>query len=323
MNFQHIPSIEQSTDILDQAFHRAVQKAKHRQIEGPWLHIIKKKELIKIDASCGTIIDKMSKILDHLPLTENLNTFYQRLMKLTLDYQKYQKACASINWAIQKVRELNQEHSKKISRSTTKPEIIATSKACFGRLSSILKQLKSHLENLETARKIMRTYPDIKEMFTICIYGFPNVGKTTLLNKLAETKAKVAAYPFTTRTINAGYIIINNETVQILDVPGTLARKEKMNNIELQAELVTEELANIIIYIFDISEYGGYSLEEQERLYQKALQKGKKILVFASKTDLIEPKTLFKHQYLTFPQLLEQIETEMRTFSSDNVCDRC
>ena len=100
----------------------------------------------------------------------------------------------------------------------------------------------------------MRTYPDVKEMFTVCIYGFPNVGKSTLLNKLTTSKATVAAYAFTTKEINAGYFTVEDKKIQVFDVPGTLARENKMNYIELQAELVVKELADIIIYVFDVSE---------------------------------------------------------------------
>ena len=131
----------------------------------------------------------------------------------------------------------------------------------------------------------MKTYPDVKEMFTICLYGFPNVGKTTLLNKLTGTKAEVAVYSFTTKTINAGYFSVNGKKVQVLDVPGTLAREEKMNNVELQAELVKNELADVIVYVFDLSGQNRFAVEEQVKLFETL--KGK-VLVYFSKMDVID-----------------------------------
>lgn len=156
----------------------------------------------------------------------------------------------------------------------------------------------------------MRTYPDVKEMFTVCIYGFPNVGKTTLLNKLTGTKAEVAAYAFTTKSINSGYFTINEAKVQVLDVPGTLAREEKMNNIELQAELVRKELASVIIYVFDLSEQAQYAVKRQEQLFRK-LGKEKKVLVYFSKMDLMEADSLAdyvkKYKPLDVVKLKEKI----------------
>ena len=151
----------------------------------------------------------------------------------------------------------------------------------------------------------------MKEMFTVCLYGFPNVGKTTVLNKLTGTKAEVAAYAFTTKSINAGYFTLDGEKIQVLDVPGTLAREEKMNLIELQAELVLQELANLIVFVFDLSEQGGYSIEKQEKLLKKLekMDKSKRVLIYVSKSDLISEEELgeFKHKHFTLEEIKEQI----------------
>jgi nucleolar GTP-binding protein len=155
----------------------------------------------------------------------------------------------------------------------------------------------------------MKDYPDIKEMFTICVYGFPNVGKTTLLNKITGTKAEVAAYAFTTKSVNAGYFKINDKKVQVLDVPGTLARKEKMNDIEFVAELVLKEVADIVIYVFDLSEYCGFSVKKQMQLY-KTLGNKKEILIYLSKLENKETQEAlgdFDLKYYSADEIKEKI----------------
>ncbi len=310
MNFQNIAPIETDKQLLDLAFSKARVKGKSKKLKGNWLQIIRQKESLKLDVVKDTIIPRLDKILKSFPATNDLSTFYTKLMDLTLDYFQYKKSLGAVNWAIGKIRLLHKSYVSKIIKCKEREKIKDLSKQFYGRLSSILKQVSTNLAYLEECRRIMKAYPDIKEMFTVCIYGFPNVGKTTLLNKLTGTKAKVAAYAFTTVGINAGYFEIKDQKVQFLDVPGTLARKEKMNNIELQADLVLNDLADLIIYVFDLSEQGGFSVENQEQLLQNLGQK-KKVLVYLSKIDLLDSEkdvlSGFKHKHYSLGEIKEKI----------------
>ncbi|MBS3140299.1 50S ribosome-binding GTPase [Candidatus Woesearchaeota archaeon] len=306
MNFEKIPPVEQCSDILDTAFRKARVKGKQKKLAGNWLQIIRKKESLKLDIVKDTIDNSLQKILTSFPDLNGFPQFYLKLMALTLDLAELKKALGSIKWVQQKNRELHRKFISLINRETKREIIKNINKQYYGRISSLLKQISHQLRYLETCRKVMRSYPDIKEMFTVCIYGFPNVGKTTLLNKLTQTKAKVAAYPFTTKSINAGYLTVNGTQIQVLDVPGTLAR-EKLNPIERQAELVLKELADLIIYVYDLTESCGYSVEQQQKLQQKLA--GREVIIYASKEDLLTESEIRKLKNKLYS--IEQIKAEI------------
>src|SRR3989344_1563517 len=286
MNFQKIPSVIDSKTILDEAFRKARIKGRQKNIKGNWLQIIRRKESLKLDVIKDLIEQHLQRIITDFPDLQVLPEFYIKLMNLTIDLPQLRRSLSSIDWAVKTLRQLHRESVRNTTKEKDRTDIKAILNKFYGRTSSIIKQIDKDLKFLEKSRQVMRSYPDIKEMFTVCIYGFPNVGKTTLLNELTKTKAKTAAYAFTTKTINAGYFTINDKTIQVLDLPGTLARDDKMNNIEKQADLVLKELADLVIYVYDITEQCGFSLENQKELFKKI--SGNKILTYLSKKDLMD-----------------------------------
>ncbi len=314
MNFEKLPPVESSKVLLDIAFRKAREKERQKKLKGTWLQIIKKKESLKLDLIKDDIINKLEKILSQFPQTAILPEFYIKLMRLTLDFAELKKSLGAVNWASKRIRTLHREYISKINRAQEQPYLRKASTEFYGRVASTLKQIDQNLKYLEESRKIMRTYPDIKDMFTVCIYGFPNVGKTTLLNELTTTKAKTAAYAFTTVSINAGYFTADGTTVQVLDLPGTLARPEKMNQVELQAELALEVLAKAVIFVFDLSGSSGYSFEKQKQLFKKVKEKKIPVDVYVSKTDLPGgmPGKDFPYKNLTFEELKEELKKKVK-----------
>ncbi|MFH1683215.1 MAG: GTPase [Candidatus Woesearchaeota archaeon] len=310
MNFQNLVPVERSKTYLDLAFRKAREKVQ-KKLTGDFLQRLKKKESIKLDVVKDQLVTRLEGVLNSFPSMAHLPSFYHELLKLTLDYGELKKSLGAVNWAVGKVRIFHKEYVRKISRCEQKEKISQTGKEFYGRISSVVKQIDSNLAYLQESRKIMRGYPDIKEMPTIVIFGFPNVGKTTLLNKLTGSKGKVAEYSFTTQGVNSGFITSGEKKIQFLDVPGSLSRLDKMNNIEKIAYLTVKELADKIIYVFDLSG-AGYDFEQQEKLYQllkNEYGKDKKILVYVSKTDITPKETIaeLKIKHLSFAELNKEI----------------
>lgn len=277
MNFQRLAPVPTAQAILDAAFGRARQKAALAQRASR--NNQRQSTARRIDIIQGAIRLRLEKILQDFPGENELSPFYLSLLKITVDYRRYKQAFGAVHWAAQQVDKLRRMIARQLPKMSA-AEVQLLRRQFYGRVSSFLKQINPALLYLEQCRRILRTYPDVKEMFTVCIYGFPNVGKTTLLNALTGSKAKVADYAFTTTSINAGYCTINEKKIQVLDVPGTLARVNKMNLIERQAELVLQSLADVVIFVFDVS--GQYPFSVQQQLLAHAQEK-KKVLIYLSR----------------------------------------
>jgi nucleolar GTP-binding protein len=89
-----------------------------------------------------------------------------------------------------------------------------------------------------------------------------------------------------------GYIKTPYFDIQVIDTPGILDRPiEEMNEIEKKSILALNYLANLIIYIFDLTETCGYSIKEQINLLN-TIKKifNKEIILYFSKKDLFTEK---------------------------------
>ena len=287
MGFQDIVNVEKPQSYIDTAFRAGQDKVSSmKKMHRPRLEQIRFEEIERIRSASKVLVRAFEKILASFPSIDGLSDFYKELVRCTLDYDGLKKSFGALNWANKKIKYFFKEYDRKIRRSSDVKDVIKYRKEFLGRVASIVTQIKEELEFLENARVSFRTYPSIKALPTVAISGFPNVGKTTLLSKLTTSKPEIAAYPFTTKSLNIGYAEYNHKKIQFIDTPGTLNRFDKMNYIEKQAFLAIKHCADAIIYVFDLTE--PYPIEEQERLLVRLKESSKKIILYLSKTDILD-----------------------------------
>ena len=294
MNFQDLKTVEKADFYLDVAFKQANNRASvlrsslksHNRLEKS-----KRIELARIEKINGVLIKHMDNIIKSFPNIDNLAEFYIELVKITLEYSELKKSLGAVNWAKKTIADIFRKYHSKIRGTRDYQRVSGVRKEFSGRISSVMKQINKNLTFLEECRKIMKSYPAVKTgMFTVAIAGFPNVGKTTLLTKLTSSKAEIREYAFTTKTLNLGYFEQDFQKIQFIDTPGTLNRFNKMNDIEKMAYLAIKYQTDVIVYIFDLTET--YPIEEQKQLLKTLEDFDKPIIIYLSKTDIVDKKVL-------------------------------
>lgn len=289
MNFQYIKPVDNAKKTMDIVFSKAAKKELMRGKNVSRLDFIKNKESAKVDIASTFLAEKLNQIITEFPSISKLPVFYMELLQNNLDSDKLIKALSSISWGVSKIRELGSSTRRSIVTSSDEPYILKHKSAFFGRISSIMNRLDKHLVFLEEARKIMKDFPEVDENLpAICLAGFPNVGKSTLLSKITTAKPEIKNYAFTTKKLNTGTMFAGLRKIQVIDTPGTLARFEKMNKIEKMAYMAIKFIGDLIVFIFDPN--FDYSFELQDSLYKMVAEFDKDIIIYISKTDIVDKK---------------------------------
>lgn len=126
----------------------------------------------------------------------------------------------------------------------------------------------------------------------VALVGRPNVGKSTLFNRLIGSKvAIIEDIPGITRDRIYGTVNFNNYVFHLIDTGGIDLSKEKFNDeIKVQAELAIDE-ADVIVFIVDGKEgLTSNDLEVKDML----IKSGKKVIVAINKID---SKLAHEHMY--------------------------
>ncbi|MDL2271378.1 NOG1 family protein, partial [Methanobrevibacter sp. OttesenSCG-928-I08] len=285
-----IPTIPTPDELLDKGFRRGKKAADQARTSKIPKHLKGKRvEEVRVITACQVIKDRLKMILDRVPPIEELPEFYQDYIDITVGVDDMKKSLGALNWAYGIITQLEKDYGSKIRKNPSE-RASELRRQAYGRIASVLNKIKKDLDFLDFAKKNLRNMPTIDfDATTIVIAGFPNVGKSTLLKQISGAEPEVADYPFTTKGIQIGHIERNWKHIQIIDTPGLLDRPVlDMNDIELNAMVALEHLADAILFIFDGSETCGYPLESQFNLLKeiKKVFKGIPVIYLFNKMDI-------------------------------------
>jgi len=87
--------------------------------------------------------------------------------------------------------------------------------------STSRKQTPRYAQKGRNAEEI-RLHIELAIIADIGFVGFPNAGKSSLLNALTNAKPKIGSYPFTTKIPNLGVMQTSGRDIVIADIPGII-----------------------------------------------------------------------------------------------------
>lgn len=136
---------------------------------------------------------------------------------------------------------------------------------------------------------------EMKTMAHAGMVGFPNAGKSTLLQAISRAKPKVAAYPFTTLRPHVGVIEYDDyEQVTVADLPGIIQGAHENRGLGIDF-LRHAERCDCLLYVIDVSledyEQQLEILQDELECYQEGFSDKISIIV-ANKIDIVEEPLL-------------------------------
>ncbi|MFQ5888024.1 MAG: NOG1 family protein [Candidatus Hydrothermarchaeales archaeon] len=294
MDFKKIPTVLLPDEIIEISFKKAKKESRALSGKIPRRLRVKKSEATKVKTVSSFIRKHFGKVLGRTSELKKIDPFYQELIDLTVGTENLKSSLESLEWTMETVQKLEKKTLKRMRRSRNKEDIYKAREEFYGKVVSVLKKIEVDIELLNSSREKLKQLPNVESAFTVVVAGMPNVGKSTFVKCITSARPRIESYPFTTQQILLGYFEIKYRRYQVVDTPGLLDRPlDKRNKVEKQAILALRHLADMIIYLFDLSGVCGYPIQDQLKLYKEISYAFEMPVVpIINKSDLIEKEVV-------------------------------
>ncbi len=257
-----------------------------------------------------SVFDKLAS----LPPTEAMNDFHKTLIRELIG-EKYDEAIKRARFIRKMLEKLWDDYRLLIVTSESPRETARLRREAVGRLISLLRRYRKHLDTLlRVKEEILKTHVISEQLPVVVIAGIPSAGKSTLISILSTAKPEVAPYPFTTKNIIVGKTRCGGLDVYLVDTPGLLDRPyEELNEIEKKAYIALKTLPHLLIYMFDVSPERVVDIDGQLHLLDQIIRdivetRGIEILPVINKIDIADPEAVKRVKESIKNRRLEFIE---------------
>lgn len=317
-----VPSSKDFTDIVLSKTQRKTPTVVHKHYK---ISRIRHFYTRKIKFTQQNFHDKLTQIIDDFPKLEDIHPFYADLMNVLYDKDHYKLALGQVNTARHLIDNVAKDYVRLLKYGDSLYRCKCLKKAALGRMATIMRRQNQSLQYLEQVRQHLARLPSIDpNTRTLLICGFPNVGKSSFINKITRADVEVQPYAFTTKSLFVGHTDYKYLRWQVIDTPGILDHPlEERNTIEMQAITALAHLRAAVLYIMDISEQCGHSLENQVTLFNsiRPLFANKPLIVLANKADVLRLEELpaEKKEVMKFFELNDIPVISMSTVTEEGI----
>lgn len=309
-NFKNITVVPPSKDLIDIILSKTQRKTATVVHKSYPISRIRGFYVRKVKFTQQNYHDRLTKILTEFPRLDDLHPFHADLCNVMYDRNHYKVALGQINTARNLIDQVGRDYARLLKYADALYRCKMLKKAALGKMCTIIKRQNNSLKFLEDVRQHLSRLPSIDpNARTLLITGFPNVGKSSFINKLTRAEVEVQPYAFTTKSLFVGHMDYRYIPWQVVDTPGLLDQPcEQRSNIEMQSIAALAHLRAAVIYVMDVSEQCGESMESQLELFNNIapLFSGKPVFVMANKTDVVGKDELDADNMKIFTDLEEK-----------------
>jgi nucleolar GTP-binding protein len=295
-NFKKIAPVPAGREFIDIVLSRTQRKTPTQCHAGWGINRIRQFYMRKVKFTQQTWHDKLTRMLDEFPRLDDIHPFYADLCNVLYDRSHYKLALGQINMARQLIDNIAKDYVRLLKYADSQYRSKQLKRAALGRMCTLMKKLNPSLGYLEEVRKHLSRLPSIDpNTRTLLICGYPNVGKSSFMNKVTRADVDVQPYAFTTKSLFVGHMDYKYLRWQVIDTPGILDHPlEERNTIEMCAITALAHLQCTVLYFIDPSETCGYTIQQQQALFDsiKPLFANKPLMVVYTKTDLARVQDL-------------------------------